>query len=60
MTQQQTEICERMYAALKSVGCRCEHNVPYAGCAEPQFVKQKCARCSCIEDYEEMLKEPQA
>lgn len=47
-------LMDRMAAALRSVGCRCEHNVPYIGCAEPQIVTRECARCRCLREYAEM------
>lgn len=48
------ELLIRMAATLRSVGCRCEHNVPYAGCKVPQIVTRECARCRCLREYEEI------
>jgi hypothetical protein len=51
MTERQRSLLDAAIQALRSVGCRCEHNVPYAGCAEPQIVVRECARCRCIREY---------
>lgn len=53
MTERQLSLLDAAIQALRSVGCRCEHNVPYAGCAEPQFVTRECARCRCLREYDE-------
>lgn len=47
-------LIDRMARALRSVGCRCTHNVPYAGCKVPQFVTRECARCRCLREYDEL------
>lgn len=52
MTEQQTRLLACAIQALRTLGCRCEHNVPYAGCAEPQITTRECARCRCIREYE--------
>lgn len=56
MTGSQRSLLDRAIQALRSVGCRCEHNVPYAGCKVPQVTTKECARCRCIREYEEMQK----
>ncbi len=54
MSERQSALLVAAIQALRSVGCRCEHNVPYAGCAEPQFVVRECARCRCLREFEEI------
>lgn len=47
-------LLDRMAATLVSVGCRCQHNVPYVGLPELQVVTHECARCRCLREYREM------
>jgi hypothetical protein len=60
MTEQQQSVCADMYAALKNLPCRCQHNVPYEGCKVPRFVTQQCARCKSMEAHDAMVSEVQA
>lgn len=43
---------QALYAALKMMPCRCQHNVPYPGCQVEQVVTAECARCSAIKRWE--------
>lgn len=54
MTDRQLSLLESAIQALRSVGCRCEHNVPYAGCTEPRVVVRECSRCRCLREYSEI------
>lgn len=38
--------------ALKNLGCRCEHNVLYAGMQTEQLVTKQCARCKSMAEWE--------
>ena len=39
-------------SALRMMPCRCEHNVPYAGCAVEQIVTRQCKRCEVLAKYD--------
>lgn len=52
MTERQLELLDRAINALRSAGCRCQHNVPYAGCKIARKVISECARCRCLREYE--------
>lgn len=58
MTERWRPLLDAAIAALRTMGCRCEHNVPYAGCKIPQTVTRECARCRCIREYEAINKGP--
>lgn len=45
MSQQIITAGEAMFAALRTMQCTCQHNVPYAGGQVEQVVTKQCARC---------------
>lgn len=45
MTTDQRTAAEEMFAALRTLPCTCQRNVPYAGGQVEQFVTKQCARC---------------
>jgi hypothetical protein len=53
MTERQVVLLDAAIATLRTMGCRCEHNVPYAGCKVPQVVTRECTRCRCIREFDE-------
>lgn len=55
MSKPQYQAAQSMYAALRSLPCRCEHNVPYAECKVEQHVTKMCARCSSMAAWEAAL-----